>query len=161
MRVRGAVAGLRVPLVTGRRVQTAYGGCHQEVAELSIPADAAHVDEAEAFDGRVVPRITGAVVASGLRVGTELYQSERGSGAGKGFSQSVCALAGLGGSGGPDDGVDVVHNVLVSLCRCSQMECAAKEPEAHHVAKEEVAVHTLAFFAKMCILAVVCNTIVR
>lgn len=118
VRVGRAVAAAWHLFVADVGVERSDAGGHQQVAEVAVPADAAHVDEAETFDGGVVPRIAGAVVAAGAGVGAELHQSERGGRAGECFAQTVAAPAGFGRGRGSDHRVDVIDDVALGPDRC-------------------------------------------
>ena len=70
-----AVAVFR-PLRAALGVQRPGGGHHQEVAQVAIPAHAAHVRETEAFDRCMPVGIARSVIAAGDGVRAELHQSE-------------------------------------------------------------------------------------
>ena len=92
---------------TGLELQWAGSGHDLEIAEVSVAADAAHVSEAEAFDGFGVEAVAGAVVAAGDGVGGELDHAEGESSAGEGFSAAEVSAFALCA----DEGGDLVDGV--------------------------------------------------
>lgn len=114
MRVTGTVTAFGILFRTFERMQFSRGRHNQEITQIAIPTDAAHVGEAESFDGRMMPGIPGAVISSGLCIGTQLHQAERSAHTGKCFSQSVIGASHFIGGCSTDNRIDIICGRLLS-----------------------------------------------
>ncbi len=77
---------------------------HLKIAKVSIPADAAHVNETEAFNGIVFPGIARAIVAARNGIRTQLHQPK-----GSPLRLEILALPILHTGADADHWIDAVH----------------------------------------------------
>ena len=112
MRETGTVSAFRAVGRSSVGPELANGWHHQEVAEIAVPAHAAHVREAEPLDRGVLVGVPGAVVAPGDGVGAQLDQTERRRGSRKGLAEAVGVPRAFRISHGPDDRADIARALL-------------------------------------------------
>ena len=111
MREAGTIAAIGMGCCTGVQFQRTGGRHNQDIAQVGMPR-AAEVRMTETDDAAILILIAGAilvgaglvfpvdVVRDGVRIRTELDQSEGNAGPGKGMSHPVS----------PDDGIDSINH---------------------------------------------------
>jgi len=112
--VMRAIAERGVVGLSRNSTQFAYSRHNEQVAQIAVPSDAAHLCESEALDGGVLVAVARPVVAAGDGVGADLRHAERSGRAGESFSKPVVGVGGSGVGAGADEGIDKIGGMLLA-----------------------------------------------
>ena len=134
-----------VALLAGHQSQRPGRRHHQEVAQVAIPAHAAHLRHREALYRAMLVAISGAVVTSRDGIRAHLRHAEGRGGPRKGLPQSVVGARGLDIRTRPDHRVHVVHRPLLLGGASRRHVCHQRYPGAKGADYHSFLTHLFSF----------------
>ena len=113
--VPGPISLIRIVRCSRKCMQFPYRGHNQQVSQIAIPANPAHLCKSKTFDRSMFVTITGTIIPSGNRIGTDLYHTERCRCPGKSLPQTLIRTSCIHTGGCPDKRVYIRRKGLLLL----------------------------------------------